>query len=457
MYMSKLEVENFRQFGEGENAFVLHLNGRVTALVGENDAGKTAVIDAIRMVLGTRDQEYMRVQTTDFHYNAATKTYAENISICCTFDGLTASDRGAFAEHLSYLTFGETVLHVTWTARRMSAGNRRFIPTEWRPGHGGEGQILDGKVRALLTATYLRPLRDAERALSAGRGSRLAQILQNTKEVKSHGVAFDIASVVRLDPASLSLVGLLDYTNHHDWDPTIEGVGTNRYAYAENDPVNKSDPNGYATTPDAGKQSDKDAKDSIGSDKNDGEKKDASKPLGITLDTIMVTTNAEGKRKWSANDENWEGEGAGGQLMAQSAIPIPGLLMPPLLMTPPAVQKKTENYINSESFEQPEPVIRMRHYTSKSRMYRIMAEGRIIASDQNRIFAVPANSKRISPQSVIDKYGIEPTRGNAYIEFDTTLGEFVKRFNSRMATTEWVKDGDIDDLDARQPTEFLNR
>jgi RHS repeat-associated protein len=30
-----------------------------------------------------------------------------------------------------------------------------------------------------------------------------------------------------------------------NWDPTMEGVGTNRYAYAGNDPVNKSDPNGH--------------------------------------------------------------------------------------------------------------------------------------------------------------------------------------------------------------------
>jgi RHS repeat-associated protein len=30
-----------------------------------------------------------------------------------------------------------------------------------------------------------------------------------------------------------------------DWDPTLPGVGTNRYAYAGNDPVNKSDPNGH--------------------------------------------------------------------------------------------------------------------------------------------------------------------------------------------------------------------
>lgn len=30
-----------------------------------------------------------------------------------------------------------------------------------------------------------------------------------------------------------------------DWDPTKPGVGTNRYAYSENDPVNKSDRNGH--------------------------------------------------------------------------------------------------------------------------------------------------------------------------------------------------------------------
>jgi pyocin large subunit-like protein len=30
-------------------------------------------------------------------------------------------------------------------------------------------------------------------------------------------------------------------------DPTLPGVGTNRYAYSQNDPVNKSDPNGHAS------------------------------------------------------------------------------------------------------------------------------------------------------------------------------------------------------------------
>ncbi|MER9918739.1 MULTISPECIES: RHS repeat-associated core domain-containing protein [unclassified Mesorhizobium] len=43
-----------------------------------------------------------------------------------------------------------------------------------------------------------------------------------------------------------------------DWDPTRKGVGTNRYAYAQNDPINNADNNGHvAATP----SSDKAAKD----------------------------------------------------------------------------------------------------------------------------------------------------------------------------------------------------
>lgn len=30
------------------------------------------------------------------------------------------------------------------------------------------------------------------------------------------------------------------FVSPDDWDPVLEGVGTNRYAYAGNDPVNKS-------------------------------------------------------------------------------------------------------------------------------------------------------------------------------------------------------------------------
>ncbi|MDR6821159.1 hypothetical protein J2X76_006365, partial [Neorhizobium sp. 2083] len=40
------------------------------------------------------------------------------------------------------------------------------------------------------------------------------------------------------------------FISPNDWDPTIETVGTNRYAYAQNDPINKSDKNGHSISPD---------------------------------------------------------------------------------------------------------------------------------------------------------------------------------------------------------------
>ena len=67
MYLSRITIENFRCFGEGANRFELPLRRGLTALVGENDAGKTAVIDALRFVLGTTDQEWYRLDDTDFH------------------------------------------------------------------------------------------------------------------------------------------------------------------------------------------------------------------------------------------------------------------------------------------------------------------------------------------------------------------------------------------------------
>ena len=67
MFISELCIENFRMFGEGPQALVIPLRPGLTALVGENDAGKTTVIDALRLALSTRDQEFLRVEEGDFH------------------------------------------------------------------------------------------------------------------------------------------------------------------------------------------------------------------------------------------------------------------------------------------------------------------------------------------------------------------------------------------------------
>lgn len=218
MFIEELTIENFRCFGEGEHKFVLPLGDGLTALVGENDTGKTAVIDALRFALGTRDQEYIRVEERDFHWPSGAGERRKEIRIRCRFDGLTAHDKGAFAEYLTYVNRDggtDAVLYLNWTARDAAGtrGTRRFVAVDVRSGETGDGPVLDAEARNLLRATYLRPLRDAERALAAGRGSRLSQILQYTKEVKESGVDYDGVATPHPDPATLSVLGVGDYAS----------------------------------------------------------------------------------------------------------------------------------------------------------------------------------------------------------------------------------------------------
>ena len=55
MYLSDITIKNFRQFGDGDAALHIAFNSGITGLVGRNDSGKSAVIDAIRYALNHWD------------------------------------------------------------------------------------------------------------------------------------------------------------------------------------------------------------------------------------------------------------------------------------------------------------------------------------------------------------------------------------------------------------------
>jgi len=207
MYLSSLIIENFRCFGEGDNRFEMTLEPGLTALVGENDSGKTAVIDALRFALGTSDQEWNRLEDSDFHADASSR----EIRIVCKFENLSSRDKRAFIEYLTYDTESnnEPVLYVNWTAKDTGEirRGRSYRRTEVRSGKEGDGPQFDPNARDLLRATYLRPLRDAEQALSAGRGSRLAQVLQHSKMIKD-GEECDINSPLTVASHNLSILGI---------------------------------------------------------------------------------------------------------------------------------------------------------------------------------------------------------------------------------------------------------
>lgn len=218
MFLSELYIENFRIFGENEHALFLPLRPGLTALVGENDTGKTAIIDALRLALGTRDQEFFRIDESDFHQPPDGTAPPTEFRIRCKFDGLTLGNIAAFIEYLTYEERGTTrtpVLYINWKAAVVAkkVGQRRFMAVEVRSGQAGDGPKFDTEARILLYATYLRPLRDAERALSSGRGSRLSQILQHTKEIKENGQNYDPVLGPPEDPSTLSVLGIGDYAN----------------------------------------------------------------------------------------------------------------------------------------------------------------------------------------------------------------------------------------------------
>jgi putative ATP-dependent endonuclease of the OLD family len=216
MFLAELRIENFRMFGEGELALVIPLRPGLTALVGENDSGKTTVIDALRFALGTTDQDWFRLEESDFHQGNTKK----EIRIVCRFENLTPRDQRAFVE---YLTYGDSTkneppfLCVNWMAEDTGTApkGRPFRRVEIRSGKNGDGPQLAPEVREMLRATYLRPLRDAESALSAGRGSRLSQVLNRTGDIED-GKKFDQTAPFdpkQINVLELNVLGIGDFAN----------------------------------------------------------------------------------------------------------------------------------------------------------------------------------------------------------------------------------------------------
>ena len=176
MYLKTLKIWNFRKYGRGDGEFASSLPGLVVefheglnVLIGENDSGKTAVIDAIRYVLHTPSREYIPIDEKDFHYEGAGR--AEELKIECTFDGLTEQDQGLFLEWLT-MEDHRFKLRVWLYAKRKD----NAVISEFYAGTG-DGAQMDSGAKALLRSVYLKPLRDALTDMTHGYKSRFAQIL----------------------------------------------------------------------------------------------------------------------------------------------------------------------------------------------------------------------------------------------------------------------------------------
>ena len=225
MHLQRIRAQNFRAFGDGKTAPELDwtLSPGLNILIGENDAGKTAVIDAIRHVLWTTSYEFVRLFEQDFHIHGDTR--AQSMFIEATLVDMSAEQEAAVLEWLTYEADGSRslVLHMQarWIPPKDNKRGRVDVIT--RACRDGIGPEIGNAVRELVRATYLRPLRDAEAELKPARQSRLSQILGAHKSITGQEKNdFDEANPAKIPE---NLVGLMAFTQHYlGKHPVIKGV-----------------------------------------------------------------------------------------------------------------------------------------------------------------------------------------------------------------------------------------
>lgn len=186
MYLKELRIWNFRKYGSINSAdntlpgTIVHFHPTFNLLIGENDSGKTAIIDAIKLTLGTTSDDNLRITDEDFYVSKEGESTTE-LKIECFLSGLTKEEAGMFFEWLTFDHEGKYELQVRLIAKKKAAeaGIPERIDKYIKAGPEVSSTRLEGLAREILRTTYLKPLRNAEIELQPGIRSRLAQILRS--------------------------------------------------------------------------------------------------------------------------------------------------------------------------------------------------------------------------------------------------------------------------------------
>ena len=166
MHLSHLDISGLRSCASTH----VRLQPTLTLLVGENNAGKSNVIDAIRLAthpLSGRRNRYFELD--DVHRSANHQT----IELQCTYGAPSEMQRGQFITALD-IEANEVVYGVKFSPD-LSGRSRGKVET-----YAGraKGPDLEPEKRAEINHVYLEPLRDAKRELDSASGLRLSQIIR---------------------------------------------------------------------------------------------------------------------------------------------------------------------------------------------------------------------------------------------------------------------------------------
>lgn len=171
MFLSELNIWNFRKFGssqEGDEVkpgLSLRFNKGFNLILGENDSGKTAILDAIKFVLMTQSNDFIRLDYEDFHIPESSTNEndrTDRLTIECIFRDLTNEEAQSFLEWLSFEEVPSDGYKYILKLRLEAKRKYRRVYYDIRAGIDAEGKYINAEARDLLRVTYLKPLRDAE-------------------------------------------------------------------------------------------------------------------------------------------------------------------------------------------------------------------------------------------------------------------------------------------------------
>jgi putative ATP-dependent endonuclease of OLD family len=176
MYLAQLTISNFRRIEKA----VLDFQPGLNVIVGPNNVGKTAVVDALRALLAGYDEAHIRLDVDDIHRPKGHKTGAGPIQFSYIFRDLSKSDEADLMPAVRPGSSG--ALEAAFTVRYADpdSATGRLKPRRWC----GEFEEISMPMDMLeqLRGVYLPPLRDAAQGLKPSRTSQLARLVQLLSE-----------------------------------------------------------------------------------------------------------------------------------------------------------------------------------------------------------------------------------------------------------------------------------
>lgn len=180
MYISKIHIRNFRIFDD--IGITAYFKKGVNAIISENNCGKTAIVDAIRIAFSTVPyKKDIYFNLSDFHVRNDGKR-SDEAFISVYFDENTAD----FFEIWNPEDTSKGEFHIRYYTVKTPEGKEKVRYSIW--GGPVEGNPVSAEIFEAIQLVFLGALRDAETEMRPARSSKLASLFgtaTNTDEAKA--------------------------------------------------------------------------------------------------------------------------------------------------------------------------------------------------------------------------------------------------------------------------------